>query len=257
MTTRGAAAVTFKSRWVEATHRWLGAIVVVPTLAWFISGLVLFLPPDWQTSTPALMEWDAERASAAEPVSWRDASITPAAAVAALEAQLGSPVDVERIDLRRLPGRVVFDILIANDRHHLVDARSADVFVVDAHLATRIVQPALGPLPVPAPTRDDVPTPGYRGSGPYFRFDLADGHGTLVFVEEATGAVSFRDQRTLLVRLASATHTFDVLELVGFVPRATRVSLWVAGVLGIGMTLTGAWILVKRVNRWRVRRRAA
>jgi hypothetical protein len=102
------------TRLVYTSHRWLAASVGLLTFLWFVSGIVMMLPQNLISRPPA----PAPAPPRAQ--TFRDATVTVPQAIAALEASLGQPVDVNDIGFRGLEGRLFYRISTADNGTHLV-----------------------------------------------------------------------------------------------------------------------------------------
>jgi len=163
------------------THKWLGLIIGVQLLLWFISGaLMSFLPID-RVHGDHLVD---RKAVATLP------SGVPLAPPSAIIAAGAAPS--EAITYRLLLGRPVAEVTTAKGSR-LFDARTGAALpaptATDAEAVARAAWRGDG-RPDAKVARIERPSPEYRGSLPAWRVAFADADATRVFVAADTGRIA-------------------------------------------------------------------
>lgn len=236
-------------RLVYQIHKWLAALVLIVTLAWFVSGAVMVMPERWLTLSPGIRAGEAESRVSDAPAFER-ATVTPSAAVAAVNGHLGRTVGVTGVRLRRLPGRLAYELTTERDGRYFVDALDSGVFTITPDMAVKIVEGVLGPsanLGTVAVQRES--TIGYGGPLPAFRVPVNDGKGTVLFVDAGTGQVRLTDSLSRVAQFVMGLHVLSVLRWV--MPESVvRALMIVLAISGIVMSVAGAVILVSQFRRW-------
>jgi hypothetical protein len=243
-------------KWLYQVHKWLAVVATVATLAWFVSGVVMEVPAGYRTLTPGV-PGDINAVLLPETPPFEEAIVSVSSAIGAVRARLDKPVRVVSVRLRRLPGRIAYEVGTVAHGSHLVDAISGGVLVVDEALATRITATALGrsaglgaaTLQTAAPT--DCPgrlLPGYR-------VELHDGKGTAFCVSAATGDYQHSDRLMRMTGAVMRWHEFGPM-LRWLSSGSVRGLLLGFGVIGTLMSAFGVLILWVQLQRWWQRTRA-
>jgi uncharacterized iron-regulated membrane protein len=178
------------NRRLYAIHRWLSLIALLQLLAWSISGLFFASVPKAQlTGTPV--------EGAQDPPFDAPADLLPAAELVARAERLGVG-KAQRLELRPSLGGPVA-VVTGTTRRARLDARTGGERPVsreEAGVLARRDQPGepatttIEAVPEPRPTE-------YRGKRlPAWRVGLADGHGTILYVDGVTGEVTARRNDT-------------------------------------------------------------
>jgi len=216
-------------------HKWIAIVLGVFLLGWTVSGIVMVLPPFWF----GLTEVNAE-----QPISYRDAVLSPAEAITSLEQALGEPVQVKSFGLLKLHGRLVYQISIPGDLR-LVDSQTGELVELDANLAGQIVRDSL-----PEKNGDDRvdlvtshsaiypfgPLPVYRVTFP----DDADSY----YVNVWNGRVSRSNAMTRLRRAIVSVHTFEPIRLLVHREALQNGALILFSLVGIATALTGYYLAI-------------
>jgi hypothetical protein len=237
-------------RLIYQSHKWLAVAVVAATLAWFISGVVMVLPGNWRTLSPNLtLTSDADPRLSGAP-EFEDARVTVPSAIGAVRAQAGKPVRITSVKLRRLPGRLSYEVA-TSDRVYLVDGISGEVFTLNESIAGQIAAATVGPrTPLGPVTVQRERTSDYRGPVPAFRIPVEDGKGTVLYVGGPPVDVRYSDR--LSRRLTPIAGWHELLFLRPLLSgSAVRLTMLVSAILGTLMSLAGTVILFLQFQRWR------
>jgi hypothetical protein len=231
-------------------HKWLAVVATVATLAWFISGVVMEVPAGYRTLTPGV-PGDIDAVPLPETPQFEEATISVSSAIAAVRAHVGKPVRVVSVRLRRLPGRIAYEVGTVAHGSHLVDAITGGVLIVDEALASRITATALGrssglgAATLHPAAATDCPgrlLPGYR-------VELHDDKGTAFCVGAATGDFQHSDRLMRVTGAVMRWHEFGPLRpwLSGGSVRGLLLGF---GVIGTLMSAFGVLILWVQLQRW-------
>ena len=116
-------------RMMYKVHKWLAVTVGAFITVWFISGVVMILPP--------LSPGSASQGAPA-PVDFQEITVSPAKAVASLAKALGAPPQVTSVSLGRILDVVVYRVTTQSSGSYLINARSGQVFTITPELAEQI-----------------------------------------------------------------------------------------------------------------------
>jgi hypothetical protein len=238
------------ARFVYQSHKWLAVAVVAVTLGWFISGVVMVLPGNWRTLSPNLtLTSDADPRLSGTP-EFEDVRVTVPAAISAVRAQAGRPVRINSLKLRRLPGRLSYEVA-TSDRVYLVDAVNGDVFTLNESLAVQIAAATVGPrTPLGPATIQHERTSDYRGAVPAYRIPVEDGKGTILYIAGPPVDVRHSDRLSRTLTPIAGWHELLFLRPLLSGP-AVRLTMLVSAILGTLMSLAGTVILFLQFQRWR------
>ena len=224
------------SLWSRRFHRWIAYGLGVLVALWTVTGVVIMFPPPPTTRIPP--------AAAVDPV---EATRSPGEAFHALA--LGREASVGSAELQSLGGRLVYHFVLSNDTHAFVDARTAQPVEFTDSLARALARDAIAQGTLPRTftrlTRHDRRYP--FGALPAYRFELPDGHNTLLHVA-ADGRISSTSTRSRFRAAMAALHEFQLPGNV--VPgRLRKLLVLGASALAIVLVVTG-YVLVLPA-RWR------
>lgn len=239
------------SRFVFKSHKWLAVAAGLLTLIWFVSGIVMVLPVSIFGAPGQL--------SAAGPPgpAYKEIAVGIPQAIAAVEAGLGREVNVTSVEFRRIAGRLLYRVQTDGAGAHLVDAISAERYVIDETRARELLRLADPAAAGGAMTLVREFDSDYRyGPLPAYRLSLADAARTNYYVSVETGEVRATNTGGRWRGFLAGMHTFDFLR-----PWTNAVShrllLVVTSLVGTLMSLFGLWILWIQFVNWRARRRAS
>lgn len=222
-------------KWWFLVHKWLGLIVGVQVLAWFVSGLFMtFFPIDQVRSEHNIRE--------AGPADLQGiAGLIPAEqAVAAIKDP------VSRVELADMSGRWVWRLDSKGKPHALVDAKSGAVISPLDENAARDIAAAdyagQGKIVSALLIEKDAPIE-YRSTLPVWQFVLDDAGATHLYVAPLTGKV--------VARRSGLWRTYDFLwslHIMDYTER-DRFNHWpivIVTFIGLILTISGFGILVYR-----------
>jgi uncharacterized iron-regulated membrane protein len=222
-------------KWWFLVHKWLGLIVGVQVLAWFVSGLFMtFFPIEQVRSEHNIRE--------AKPIDLHGvAELVPAEqAVAAITDP------VSRVELADVAGRLVWRLDSKGKPHALVDAKSGAVISPLDEAAARGIATAdyagKGKIVSATLIEKDAPIE-YRNTLPVWQFVLDDAEATHLYVAPLTGKIVGR--RSGLWRTYDflwSLHIMDYTERENF----NHWPIVIITFLGLILTISGAGILVYR-----------
>jgi hypothetical protein len=230
-------------RWLYLTHRWLGIIACLFIALWFISGVVMIYVP-----YPSLKP--EERRAASPPIAWREVSVQPAAALAAVDAR--ELPNVLRLQMER--SRPVWRMEWPDKRRdavwadtglplHPVDKaeamRWAAVFGGGPSVSARLIE------------RDQwTVAQGFDPHRPMWLVELGDAADTHIYVARRTGEIV--QSTTAFERgwnwLGAIPHWLYLTEIRTNPKFWHQLVVWTSGpALLVG--LTGMWVGILRLVR--------
>ena len=237
------------NRVLYALHRWLSLAILAQFAVWLCSGLFF--------ASFSIAEVRGEHVDVALPLTTEDgAALLSASTAIGIAAQLGFG-SVEALELRFSAGRPVY---IVRGPHHLalrVDARTGAILPVERQEAEAIARrDQRGEPNVSGAILVEAEPPiEYRDRPlPAWRVVLADGNGTIIWVDARTGEVTARrNDRWRQYDFLWSLHIMDYRERETF----HHPLLIVAAALGLLTVISGATLQVLRFVRWKRRRRTA
>lgn len=235
------SATRFFYRW----HRWSAVAVGIPTLIWFLSGVVMILPR-W------LFETDrAGGQSAAAELNFRRAKVTIPEAIHTLDLELGHSVQVTSVRLQPAHGRLLYTVSTVGDGSHLVDAITGERFIITEQIGREIALSAFGgttALGEPSKiARHDSEYPW--GPVPAYRFNVQDATGTSIYVGAETGEIQIFDRRQRIRAFIGNAHTLGFLRPI--LPSwSVKSVVLLFSFVGVIMTVLGGSILWSQFSNW-------
>ena len=239
-----------KSSLVYWLHKWLAVVAAVATLGWFVSGMLMVVPASWRTLSPGIARGISQEWRQPDGPQFEDAGVTAAAAIEAVRARVGLPLRVSGVRLRRLPGRLTYEIATERRGIYLVDAVTGAIVTVDEQLALRIAAASAGSAALGPVTLDKQTTPDCQGPTPTYRIPVADGKGTVFCVSRDTAELRYTDRLTRVIAVVVGWHDFSLLRSYSS-PAIARLSLFAFAAIGTLMSVAGVLILFTQFNRWR------
>jgi hypothetical protein len=238
------------SRFVYKTHKWLAVGALIATLAWFVSGIIMVTPNRLFGSRA--FQYKGQPGDR----TLRDVTISIAQAIAIVDAAAGAPAKLEDVRLRRLAGRLVYEISTDSGKH-LVDAVDGSRVAIDEEFAKHIVKRHVGEG---ARFRDvsllRVHNDEYGwGPVPAWRIALDDDRATLFFIGAQGGEVSYSDRYGRARQWLIGWHSLAFLNGL-FSTRVIQGIMWLFSVVGTAMSFFGCWILWIQWKNWLAARRA-
>lgn len=232
-----------KGRWGwRRIHKWISVVAGVFLLIWIVTGIFISLPP---AGGP-----QSRRANPVPDYSLATLSPAEAATTAASFAAAGAAVN--DIELVRLAGRAVYQVMLAGVGPVLIDAVTGERITVDADEALRIATTAYTGDGTPStPERVEEHSLRYMLGGlPAWRIAFDDRHGTEVHVVMRNGATTWSGSRHRFRMLMAAGHDWWPLGVIGG-PKWRSLALVLSALLALAAALTGYWLAVRRVKRIR------
>lgn len=225
---------------MRRVHKWITIVIGAFFAMWIATGIVMSFPPS--VAGP--------RGSAAiPPIKYAKATITPAAAVAALESSETPPLQVLGITLRQIGDATVYRIELKGAPPALIDAGSGLRVPITETLAREIAQAGF-PSHV-AIDRVELlrqHTLAYRfGPLPVYRVSFGDERRTIASVSAHDGGVQYTDRPSALRRAFTGMHDFTILRLA-MSPRIVRWLLVLASVVAAAAVVTGYYLALPK--RW-------
>lgn len=222
-------------KWWFFVHKWLGLVVGVQVLAWFVSGLFMTYFPIAQVRSEHNIRETA-------PIDLQGVSgIVPAEqAIAAIKDP------VSRIELADVAGRLVWRLDSKGKPHALVDAKTATVISPLDEASARAVAIAdyagKGRIVSARLIEKDAPIE-YRATLPVWQFVLDDADATHLYVSPVTGKVAAR--RSGLWRTYDFLWSLHIMDYSGR-DDFNHWPLIVITFFGLLLTISGFGILVYR-----------
>jgi hypothetical protein len=243
-------------RFVFKSHKWLAVGVGFFTFTWFFSGIVMALPglsrAKLRPAAPAMSSGGADAPAPPEAQPFRQIAVTIPQAIAAAEGAAGRPLRIERVGLKTVAGKLLYELEAQGPETILIDTASGARIVIDESLARQIAQQRLGH---PAEWEPVTVLRSYSrqykfGPLPVYRFAARDPQRTIIFVSIADGEASGTTRMGRLKGAISQLHTFGIFvpSLSGFTATAL---LELFSVVGLVMTFFGGWILLYQFQSWR------
>ena len=182
---------------------------------------------------------------------FREAKISLPAAIAALEAATGQPVEITGASLRRVHSRLLYSLSTPRGGPHFIDAITGEKFVITEDVAREIALTSL-------------PGTGSLGSGsriekygweynwgplPAYRFEVGDSAGTIVYVGVSNGEVRACGRACRARGFLADTHTLSFLRPI--LPNwSVKLVMLVFSIIGLAMTMLGSAILWLHFRNW-------
>jgi hypothetical protein len=220
-------------RWSRTFHRWLAYGLGVIVALWVFTGVVMVIAPTPTTRPipPRPLDPTAATRSVAE----------------AAEALPNRDAPVRTVTLRDLGGRVIYDFVLRNNSHVLVDAVTAQRIELTDSLARALARRAVIDTSVAMSLTQLTKHDARYASGPLpaYRVALSDDAGTLIHVT-ADGSLNATTRFSRFRAMMGQLHEFQLRRRVPEKPR--RFSLQLSGILTIVLVLTG-YVLTLPVRR--------
>lgn len=244
-------------RFVFKTHKWLAVGVGLFTFLWFLSGIVMVAPQ--MRSAERTAGSAAVRKPQGDSAPFRQIAVSVPQAIAAAEKATGVPLPIERVALRTIAGKLIYEIGTSGAGTFLIDAMDATRLAVNEDLARQIATRAQkGPIEWSSIALVREHTSEYKyGPLPVYRLAANNPGATLYFINADTAEVAAASTRLGRLRMMiMQMHTFGFLQPELTAPTVTK-ALVFSGAVGLLMTLFGAGILVLQFRNWLVARRRA
>lgn len=221
-------------RWCRTVHNWLGLLLVIQILLWFISGLVMAILPIEQVRGEHLR-------STAEPV-WSQAQVTPATVLA------GHSADAVLELSQRLTGTASIPVYQVHDQHHVSRYSALTGEPLQPLSATEIT--ALAQAQYTGSGRllevqqlQQAPAEVRHLATPLWQARFADDTNTVFYLDTATGVVQrVRTDQWRLFDFLWMLHIMDYDERSNF----NNPLLITTAALASLFTLTGMVLLWRR-----------
>jgi len=211
-------------RWSRSFHRWLAYGLGVIVALWVFTGIVMVVTP-----TPTT------RPIPAKPL---DPTAATRSVAEAAQALPNRAAPVRTVTLRDLGGRLIYDFVLRNGSHVLVDAATAQrIELTDSlarSLARRVVIDTSVAMSLTRLTKHDARYSA--GLLPAYRVELSDDARTLIHVT-ADGSVNATTRFSRFRAMMGQLHEFQLRRRVPEKPR--RLALQISGILTIVLVLTG------------------
>jgi uncharacterized iron-regulated membrane protein len=222
-------------KWWFLVHKWLGLIVGLQVLAWFVSGLFMtFFPIDQVRGEHNIRE--------AIPADLQ--GVTDLIPATRAIAAISTPVS--RAELAEIAGRWIWRLDSKGKPHAIVDAKSGTVISPLDETAARAIATAdyagQGKIVSASLIETDAPIE-YRNTLPVWQFVLDDAEETHLYVAPLTGKVA--------ARRSGLWRTYDFLwslHIMDYTER-DRFNHWpivIITFVGLILTISGFGILVYR-----------
>ncbi len=233
----------FKPKTWYWLHKWTSIFTGVALVMWLITGLVI----NWDRLFPV--------AEIPLPVvtAYESLEMSPAVAIDRLEALTGQSVDVQSVNLRRLPDMVVYEIGRGDGPSVLLNPQTGQLVEITPDLAAAI---ALTKQSQAAPVREvgrlEYNDRGYvYGPLPVYRVILDDGKDTYVHVTADTGEISQVNDRWSRGRYYLRTlHNFQAVKLLSNRQTVITGLLWGTTIATLLTVVLGYYLALPR--KWRI-----
>ena len=225
-------------------HKWIFIFMGVFLFAWLISGMVMLLPSGW---------FGPEVRAGGYTIDYRAASLSPADAIARIEARSGVPLEAASVRLQRIRDQLLYAVKIRDGEEQLVDASTGAYFEVTPELAESVARAGFG---IEEPVAEivqlhehDISYPW--GALPVFRVRFVDDPSVAYLVDQRTARVSRSSTATRVRTAVSRLHDFQPIELLTGSAPVRKALLLLTCAIGLLGVITG-YYLVFSVRRRRV-----
>lgn len=206
-------------RWLHLAHRWLGIVLGLMVLLWFLSGLVMLF-----VARPQLNE--AERLAGLPVFDAGSVHVSPATAWQAL----GLPGEPAAIRLNAADGRAAYRIL-ANQQWYAVDAKNAQILLPAATSNARnLVQTYARQSEIINITTVDIDQwtvyRRFEALRPFWRVELADGRDLYISTRSGELALDTTTSERVWNWLGSVVHWVYITPLRQNTPLWRNLILW-------------------------------
>jgi uncharacterized iron-regulated membrane protein len=227
-------------RWLHLGHRWLGVVLGLLVLLWFVSGLIMLF-----VARPQLSE--AERLAGLPVIEAGNVRVSPMAAWQAL----GLSGEPSAIRLNAAGGQPAYRIL-ANKQWHTVNAENGQILPsIDQDSARRLAEGYAGKQVITAISPVDIDQwTVYRrfdALRPFWRVEFADGQD--LYVASRSGELALdttRSERTWNW-LGSVVHWIYITPLRQNTALWRNIVLW-SSFLALALVLSGFWLGWQRLR---------
>jgi PepSY-associated TM region len=236
---------TAMSSWWSAlviTHRYLGIVMSVPMLVWFLSGIVMIYVPYPHVS-------EKQQLRALEPIDWR-------ACCQAGEADIDDESGVLNAQVENQSGQPALRVGLTDGSIRIIDLARGTAVQIDADRARAIAAEAAphiagrGFRPVGAERIDaDQWTFGLDAGKPLFRFTFDDPDRTNIYVSGASGQVVLWTTATQRFWnwLGAIPHWLYFAALREHVVLWSQILIW-AALLGTFLTALGLFLGIAQIK---------
>jgi uncharacterized iron-regulated membrane protein len=228
------------ARWLHLSHRWLGIMLGLMVLLWFISGLVMLF-----VARPQLDE--TERLAGLPPLDVGSLRISPSDAW----QSLGLPGEPELIRLNASGGQAAYRILI-NKQWHAVNAENGQVLATpDSDTARQLTEAYAGQSETTRITSIDVDQwTVYRRFDPlrpFWHVELADGRSFYISTRSGELALDTTASERAWNWVGSVVHWIYITPLRQNTPIWRNIILW-SSFLALVLTVIGFWLGWQRLR---------
>lgn len=228
------------ARCLHLGHRWLGIVLGLMLVLWFVSGLVMLF-----VARPQLDE--AERLAGLPVLADSAIRVSPEAAWQAL----GLPDEPQSIRLNAAGGRPAYRIL-ANKQWHAVDAENGRIFEVpDAGMARHLVSQHAGTTAIITASAIDLDQwTVYRrfdALRPFWQVELADGRHYYVSTRSGEVALDTSPGERAWNWIGSVVHWIYITPLRQNTPLWRNIVLW-SSFLALLLSISGLWLGWQRLR---------
>ncbi|HEY2804489.1 MAG TPA: PepSY domain-containing protein [Gemmatimonadales bacterium] len=238
--TESAARTLPGIRW---WHRWISIVIGILIFGWIASGMLMMLPPTAMARTGQ---------GTGAPIGWQQESVSPAQAIRAAQAAIGSnpPPAASQVTLQRLRDGMIYVVRLDGHRTVLIDAATAAPLTISAEVAVRIAADAVSDTGTPGVERVTRAPAYYYGPLPAWHVTFSDRKRTEAFVSQVTGEVArFQARDRLLEVVGHSIHVFTPLARLPGGTLTRKGTLEITGLIALISVLTGYWLSLPR--RWR------
>lgn len=228
------------TRWLHLGHRWLGVVLGLLVLLWFVSGLVMLF-----VARPQLTE--AERLAGLPVIEAGSVRVSPMAAWQALRL----PGEPAAIRLNASGGKPAYRLL-ADKQWHAVDAENGQILPpVDQGGARRLAEGYAGREDIRGITAVDIDQwTVYRrfdSLRPFWRVEFADGRDLYIATRAGELALDTTTGERAWNWLGSVVHWIYITPLRQHTALWRNIILWFS-FIALVLTLSGLWLGCQRLR---------
>jgi hypothetical protein len=225
---------------LRTVHRWVFTATGIFILIWLLSGLLMALPDYWFGN---VVKWpDKPR------VDYHKAVVSPAAAIARLEAGAAGAVEVTNLNLRQISGHLLYSITLADDGEQLVDAMTGEHFRFSPELAESMIRENFN---IDAPLAEIEQLTEHStlypwGNLPVYRLVFGDSPSTSYFVVQNNLKLYRSSPVTKLRAAITSLHAFEPVNLLTSDKRIRNWLLIGISTIALAGAITGVLLTLPR-----------
>jgi hypothetical protein len=176
------------------------------------------------------------------------ATISPSEAIQIVEKISGKTVEVRKVHLDEILGKVVYRVYINHGPSHLIDAQTGKEIIIDKQMGEEIAKSRLpNHMEILHTEYLETHTSEYsNGPLPVYKISFNDTWNTLSIVEKSSGKERHNNLWGRGKGKIVGLHFFSPIEQVTGSPPLRKFFVVLVGVFGIGAACTGFFLAFNR-----------